>query len=96
MQLVEEETRRYRPSKNYLEFLQPPKSTFEVNFPKFIQIIMCLSVSVIPHPHGIYAAVGEFMFRLGVGEWEFDTMKGNNISHMLCGNDLATLCNFGP
>ena len=30
MQLVEEETRRYRPSKNYLEFLQPPKATFEV------------------------------------------------------------------
>lgn len=31
MQLVEEETRRYRPSKNYLEFLQPPKATFEVS-----------------------------------------------------------------
>ena len=30
MQLVEEETRRYRPSKNYLDFLQPPKATFEV------------------------------------------------------------------
>lgn len=30
MQLVEEETRRYRPTKNYLDFLQPPKSTFEV------------------------------------------------------------------
>jgi pre-mRNA-splicing factor SPF27 len=31
MQLVEEETRRYRPTKNYLEFLQPPKSTFETD-----------------------------------------------------------------
>ena len=31
MQLVEEETKRYRPTKNYIEFLQPPKSTFEVN-----------------------------------------------------------------
>ena len=30
MQLVDEETRRYRPTKNYLDFLQPPKSTFEV------------------------------------------------------------------
>ena len=31
MRLVEEETRRYRPTKNYLEFLQPPKLTFEVS-----------------------------------------------------------------
>ena len=30
MSLVEEETRRYRPTKNYLEFLQPPKTSFEV------------------------------------------------------------------
>lgn len=30
LELVEEETRRYRPTKNYLEFLQPPKTTFEV------------------------------------------------------------------
>lgn len=29
MALVEEETRRYRPTKNYLEFLPPPKTTFE-------------------------------------------------------------------
>ncbi|CAI8008344.1 Pre-mRNA-splicing factor SPF27 [Geodia barretti] len=31
MQLVDEETRRYRPTKNYLDFLQPPKSTFETD-----------------------------------------------------------------
>lgn len=30
MRLVEEETRRYRPTKNYLDFLPLPKPTFEV------------------------------------------------------------------
>ena len=30
MQLVEEETRRYRPTKNYLDFLQSQKASFEV------------------------------------------------------------------
>lgn len=30
MRMVEEETRRYRPTKNYLEFLPLPKTSFEV------------------------------------------------------------------
>ena len=40
MQLVEEETRRYRPSKNYLEFLQPPKATFEVKVDESVEIMI--------------------------------------------------------
>ena len=32
MQMVEEETRRYRPTKNYLEFLPLPKTSFEVAY----------------------------------------------------------------
>jgi pre-mRNA-splicing factor SPF27 len=34
MHLVEEETRRYRPTKNYLEFLPAPKTTFETEILK--------------------------------------------------------------
>ncbi len=30
MKLVEEETRRYRQTKNYLEYLPQPKTSFEV------------------------------------------------------------------
>ena len=29
MRFIEEETKRYRPTKNYLEYLPMPKSTFE-------------------------------------------------------------------
>ncbi len=39
MRLVEEETRRYRPTKNYLEYLPTPKSTFEVSYSRVIAIL---------------------------------------------------------
>ena len=46
MALVEEETRRYRPTKNYLEFLPPPKTTFEVDRGDLnLKYVMWISVS---------------------------------------------------
>lgn len=45
LRLVEEETRRYRPTKNYLEYLPaPPEAAFQVNIPPYVNQTLFLTV----------------------------------------------------